>query len=153
MTNRIAAGALIAASLVFAGSLVAAATPEELVEARQNQMKTFGRSAKAIGDFLKAGGDGDMAPIREAAVAIEDGAGKLPTLFPEGTGVGVSDSEALPAIWENPDRFAQRIDALRVAAAGLTEAAGNGDARALAAAFRPVGQACGGCHEQFRLDD
>lgn len=151
MVRGLAVGALVAVSVfVLGASLGIAQSPEEQVDARQNQMKTFGQSTKTISGFLKEG-TGDMAAVQEAAAALEEGAQRLPTLFPEGTEQGVSDSRALPAIWERPDDFAQRIETLQAATADLTTAAESGDKAAVAAAFAPVGQACGGCHENFRL--
>ncbi len=65
--------------------------------------------------------------------------------FAEGT-------KALPAIWENPDGFADKQDALIKAAMALEASAGT-DLDSLRAALGGVGKACGDCHETFRAEN
>ena len=71
-------------------------------------------------------------------------------LFPEGTGDG--DTRALAAIWENPEDFADKSEALRVASAEAIAAPPQtlDDFRA---AFQNVAQNCGTCHETYRRPD
>lgn len=73
---------------------------------------------------------------------------ELPYVFPEGS--RVEDSHALPAIWENPDKFAAAVDRATSAMAELDQAVRADDRRAIAGAFKNVGDACKGCHEDFR---
>ena len=58
-------------------------------------------------------------------------------------------TRALPKIWEAGSGVGQKSKNLKTAVASLAKAAGKGQA-ALAAAFGPVGKACGGCHKAFR---
>src|SRR3546814_10293672 len=89
MTRPIAAGALVAASIVFLGYTAGIAqTPEAQVDQRQEQMKKFGDSVKAITAFVKQG-SGSVEGVQQAAATLEEGAGRLTRLFPEGTEVGV----------------------------------------------------------------
>jgi cytochrome c556 len=64
----------------------------------------------------------------------------------------LEESEALAAIWDDPTGFGERKIALQVATADLAAVAGNG-LEYLQAAMGPVGQSCGGCHEDYRLSD
>ena len=64
------------------------------------------------------------------------------------SGSGDGKTEALPAIWENPEDFAERLDAFREAANGLRAAAETGGD--MAAAIQQLGQACKGCHDNYR---
>lgn len=67
-------------------------------------------------------------------------------------GSGV-ESDALDAIWEQPEKFAQKIAAFETAAAGLVEVSASGDEGLTKAAIGRVGKACGSCHDDFKVDD
>jgi len=67
-------------------------------------------------------------------------------------GSGV-ETEALDVIWENTEEFAGKIEALTTAAGALAEVAGSGDEASVVAAIGELGQKCGSCHDDFRLDD
>ncbi|WP_373356724.1 cytochrome c [Pseudoroseicyclus sp. CXY001] len=73
--------------------------------------------------------------------------------FPEGTSsADMEGTKALPAIWENPEGFAEAWAALATASTALAEVAGDGP-EALQGAFGAVGAACGGCHRSFRQSE
>ena len=82
------------------------------------------------------------------AEAIASGTAEIDALFPEGS--GGDGTEALPAIWDNPDDFADAVAKAREAGAALAEVAGGDDPTALMPAFAAVGKACKGCHEDYR---
>ncbi|MEO0992071.1 MAG: cytochrome c [Pseudomonadota bacterium] len=68
----------------------------------------------------------------------------------EGTDTeAIEGTRALPAIWSDAVGYEAANAKLAEAAAALAEAAGNGE-EAFKAAFGPVGQSCGGCHEDYR---
>jgi cytochrome c556 len=72
-------------------------------------------------------------------------------LFIEGTSnAEMADKTlALPAIWEDPEKFAKGFEALREQTANVAAEAGKGQAE-LTAAVAELGKACGNCHENFR---
>jgi cytochrome c556 len=72
----------------------------------------------------------------------------LPEAFPANS--GGEGSRALPAIWSSPTEFAARVRDMRIAAAGLVEAAQSGSAEEIGTAQTAVQQACAGCHTPFR---
>lgn len=154
MLKPLAISALAAAAIVGSGAFFqgVAQTPEDLVETRQDAMETLGDSAKTIAKFIQ-GEAGTVEDVQAAAATMAELAPHLPELFPEGTGQGVGDSDALPAIWENPDDFAARIEAAQAAIADLQPAAESDDPQTIRAAFAVVGQACSGCHDNFRAKD
>ena len=71
------------------------------------------------------------------------------TLFPAGSEGG----EALPVIWEEPDKFAAAIEELQTSTAALADAAAGDDPAALAAAFKAAGASCKGCHERYKEEE
>ena len=117
------------------------------VEYRKNAMAAVGGHMQGIvkiirgevphTDHLPMHGDA-MAGLAEIA----------PTLFAEGSEGG----DALAAIWENPDDFAEKLEAFRGAALAFKEAAAGGDRAAAGGALMDLGGACKGCHDDYRLE-
>jgi predicted CxxxxCH...CXXCH cytochrome family protein len=72
---------------------------------------------------------------------------QIPKLFPEGSGGGKSD--ALPAIWENWNRFTKSAEDLDRVAGDLAMAleANSPDWKG---ALQKVSDACKACHQDFR---
>lgn len=120
---------------------IAAMTPEELVEARQAEMKQNGA-------ILKGAGALTGAEAVEAAEKLQQSFMNYPALFGEVSIVG--DSKALPLIWEDKEGF----DAIAAQAADLAgqmkAAAEAGDMAAYGAAAQQIGASCGTCHKQYR---
>ena len=90
--------------------------------------------------------DGDIVGH---ANGLANGAKELHNLFAAGSNVG--ESEALPVIWEKPEEFAAAIAKAQEATAAFVVVAESGDTEALGGAFRNVGMACRGCHDNFRV--
>ena len=82
------------------------------------------------------------------ADALASATAELKYLFPEGSGQG--ETEALPAIWENPDDFNAARSNAEQAFAALRDAVAGGDGKAVTGAFAAAGKSCKGCHEKFR---
>jgi len=59
-------------------------------------------------------------------------------------------SNALPAIWEQQDKFKEAASRLENEAHKLYEVSQSGDENAVKTQIGAVGKACGGCHENFR---
>ena len=95
--------------------------------------------------------DADMARTYAAALhtmaVIEGGA-----MWPEGTGNDAypDHTRALPEIWLSPD-VGEKGMALSEAASALAAVAGDG-LDALRSNIGAVGNACKGCHDDFRAD-
>jgi cytochrome c556 len=143
--------AALTAAIISCGAVVAwAATPEEQVTAREDAMKTFGAGAKTLTGFVKDG-QGTIDDVKTATAKMATVAANLPSLFPEGTAVGVGKSAAKPEVWTNAADFQTKVKGAQDAIAALDAAAQAGDAAKVKAAFPVVGQACGACHETFRV--
>ncbi len=125
--------------------------PVAAVDERQSRMSDLGDAAKAIGGWVRGEGP-TLEDVRAEAGTIDEISTGMVALFPPETAVGVSDSDALPVIWEEWDRFAESIRALQDTTGPLIEAADGGDRAAIAQAFRQTGQACGACHDDFRAE-
>ena len=122
------------------------AASEGEIEYREHTMEAVGGHMQAIVDILK-----QKVPFTSHlalhANALADLSEIAPTLFPEGSEGG----DALPEIWEDVDDFAERLMAFEEAANDLQATiAGGGEMGAVGAAVQSLGQACKGCHDNFR---
>ena len=137
--------ALAAAALTGLMTLPLSASEGE-IDYRSHTMQAIGGHMQAMVDILRQKVS-HSAHLTLHANAMVDLAGIAPTLFPEGSEGG----EALPAIWEDPDDFAERLDAFETAAGGLQTALSSG--ADVGSAFQSLGQACKGCHDNYREED
>ena len=134
--------------LAIAGALVAAlpcVASQGDIDYRHHTMEAIGGHMQALADILR-GKVPHENHLSVHAAALASLAEITPTLFPPGSGDG--ETEALPAIWENPEDFAERLDAFSEAANGLRAAAETGGD--VGAATQKLGQACKGCHDSYR---
>lgn len=147
--------ALLIAGLALSPVSVSADNTADIVKKRQETMKQLGGHTKAIKTFIETG-EGSEEDVGRRAEEIKAIALKIPTLFPEGSGLDkVSDPKtgAKPEIWHDWNGFAKAADALAGKAELLkTAALENGERDAIAQAFGDMGKdGCGGCHKNFRL--
>ncbi|MGK9165364.1 cytochrome c [Inquilinus limosus] len=148
---RLLSFAAVTAAIVSCGSVVAwATTPEEAVAKREDAMKTFGAGVKALTGFVRDN-QGTIDDVKAATGKMAGVSAELLALFPEGTAVGVGESAAKPEIWTNWADFQAKVKSTQDAIAALDAAAQAGDAVKVKAAFPAVGQACGACHETYRV--
>jgi cytochrome c556 len=145
------------ATAAYAGlvSLTGGARADDLqtaVDTRRATMKDIGAQMKAIYAVVTAK-SGDMADMQKRALQIQADAAKIPTLFPAGTSnadLPGDKTHALPAIWEQMDKFKANAGNLETQAGKLAAAAQTGDMAAFTAQFAATGKACGACHTDFR---
>ena len=121
----------------------------KLMHDRHENMEKIGDATKAVGRTLKSGTP-DIAVIRASAATIAGLAPKVPSWFPAGTGPDVGKTEALPAIWEKPQDFAQKNREFLAAAKAFDAAAKTGDMAAIQARFGALGKTCKACHDPYR---
>tara|TARA_B100000678_G_scaffold121700_1_gene101825 strand:+ start:8378 stop:8911 length:534 start_codon:yes stop_codon:yes gene_type:complete len=125
----------------------------DVIEARQEGYKAIGASFKTIRDELGEG-DPDITEIQAATARLTELSSAVGNWFPEGSGPSSGvETEALPAIWEQPAEFEAAITQLQTAVADIDGAAQSGDVAAVGGAVRGLGAACKNCHDSFRLDD
>jgi cytochrome c556 len=142
MSRSTAFGPLLVAgaALVVAGGSIAAGL-------------TGAQAMKAIGEQLKSGAP-DMAVIKVNAAKLEASSKELTTWFPAGSGQSAyAKSKALPVIWTDKAKFAEKAAALRPAAAKLNADAQAGNTAAIGPNLKATGAACKGCHESFEAKD
>lgn len=122
------------------------------VAERQEGYKALGASFKIINDQLKTDAP-DMAQIVPATERMNALASQIPTWFPAGTGPqdGVK-TDALATVWTDPEGFAAAQARLADATTRLQELAMAGDVAGLREHVKVVGASCGGCHDNYRVE-
>ena len=133
-------------------------------------MEAMGEAMYAMSNMVRGIAEYDADAMRELAGEVADSGGDtLTSLFPEGSYDPAG--EALPAIWEDWDRFVtlagNLVDAANAVAAAADNppgppsagppdpAAGGGEPQAMDAgtAVIQLGMSCGACHDDFRKED
>lgn len=149
--SRIAIAALAAAA-VAATAYAQSANPA--VTARKAHMGLHSFNLAPLGSMAKGETpyDADVASALASDLVALSGMLSGPAFslyFPEGTAAGeVEGTRAKAEIWQTPDDFRAQAQALADAATAL---AATTDLAGLQAALGPVGQACGSCHEAYRV--
>lgn len=93
----------------------------------------------------------DNGHLGDHARSLANSVAELEYVFPEGS--DVEDSKALAAVWQDADEFAAAVEKAKAATTEFAKAAASGDMEASGAAFRQVGGACRGCHDNFKLQE
>lgn len=136
--------------LLLTTSFAGAATPEDSIKYRKAVMETMAGHVGAISLIFSGKVDFQQYLLShaEALAAAGEQAGKL---FPAGSGTGKTD--ALPLIWEEPEKFQKAADEIKVTTAQLRDAIRGGDKAAIGKSLKPVFDSCKGCHDRYRKEE
>jgi cytochrome c556 len=160
--DRIQSAALLLSGLIIAGQAMAHSGAMGIVKERMDGMSILGDHAKSVGNMLKGKTPFQIVAVQGAAQAFVMHGKQIPAYFPdtkesrEG-----SETEALPAIWDNWEdftalarQFAEDSQKLVTLSDGLSIGTQSAEdqSRAVRAAFFRTSKSCSGCHERFRLD-
>ncbi len=137
---------LALSALAFATSAVQA----DAIADRKAIMKERGQIVGGLSKMAKGETPFDAAAVTTQLAALNANAEKfdIDTLFPAGSDTG--DTTAAPAIWTDMAGFKAAHEKEAAAVKAAVDAA-PADAAALGAVLGPIGQACGGCHETYRI--
>jgi cytochrome c556 len=119
--------------------------PAGPIRDRHALMEEIGDHAKKIGGALKQGTTEGVAAEADG-ISVE--AKKINALFPKGS--TDPKSRALPAIWENWDKFVELAKQLETTSQSLSSAAAASDDEDLKEKSQKVFATCKSCHDQFR---
>ena len=143
-------GLALALGTGYSLSAFAQVKPEVMVKQRQAAMTLIGKYWGPLGAMGqgKAPYNADVVKRNAGYLNVLD---KMPWdgFSPETKGTSAKTA-ALPAIWNEPDKFKQAQERLQSEVAKLVEVSQRGDESAVKAQIGATGKACGGCHENFR---
>jgi cytochrome c556 len=130
------------------GAALAQAKPEQLVKQRQAVMTLQGKYFGPMAAMAQGKVPYNADVVRRNA-AFLDNLSRMPW---DGFDPSTKDvkSNALPAVYEQQDKFKEASSRLENEAHKLYEVSRSGDENAVKTQIGAVGKACGGCHENFR---
>ncbi|KXI27672.1 c-type cytochrome [Paraglaciecola hydrolytica] len=143
---------IVGVTFMTAASPAQAVDTASIIESRQGKLKKMGGAMKAINEQLKAD-QADVTKIQEAAQTLSMNAAVLADWFPAGSGAesGIK-TDALAAIWQDPDKFSTKAKGLIAQTTTLVELASQADIDSLPSQLKAVKDACSDCHKNFRAD-
>jgi cytochrome c556 len=122
--------------------------PEDQIKMRKGALTVMSWNFGVIGAMAKGQRPYDQAEAVKRAEAVSF-ASHLPwEAFAPGTDTG--DTRALPAIWQQQDKFKAAQERLESETAKLVQAAKSGDVGQLKSQFGATAKACSACHDDFR---
>ena len=133
---------------VAAGAVFAQAKPETLVKQRQSVMTLQGKYFGPMAGMAQGKIAYNADVVRRNAAFLDN----LSRMAWDGFDPSTKDvkSAALPAVYEQSDKFKEAAARLENEAHKLYEVSRSGDEAAVKAQIGAVGKSCGGCHESFR---
>lgn len=150
LTSILTAAAITTAGTAFSDSHITQ-DQQRAIDARQAHMTLNGFNLGALGAMVQ-----DRIPYdAEVAAAAAANLAALASIsedryWIDGTDSSVEGNRAKAEIWTDRDGFEAEMMKLAAATAALADVAGDG-LDAMKAAFGPVGQTCGSCHETYRV--
>ena len=150
MNLRKCSFALVALVAIGFGLALVQAQEEENPEIgyRQRLMKGQGASMGSIGDIMKYRMPNAGKHVEAHAKNIANYSSLIVEAFEKELTEGKTDAK--PGIWQNWDDFVAKANALNAAGNDLAMAAAGGDTRAMMPKVKALGDACRGCHNEYR---
>ncbi|MGB5246510.1 MAG: cytochrome c [Woeseia sp.] len=150
MFRKIFASAVaVCAVCSFTVNAAAETTAEDAYDYREAIMTTL-KGHLVASSMIVRGLAPDDGYLVNHALGLANSLAEIHRVFQEGSAVG--ESEALPVIWEQAEKFKAAIQKAETASKNFHEVvAGGGDKDAIGAAFREVAMSCRGCHDDFRV--
>jgi cytochrome c556 len=146
---------LLAVSYWIGGEMAIAAEMdvEQVIDARQRNLRDMGAAFKAITDQLKRSTP-NLQEIASYANSLQEIAVSQKQWFPAGSGpeAGIKTA-AKPEIWTQAAEFKKWEDDLTTALDLLVKTAAGKDIEAVRHQQEQVGKVCAGCHKQFRVKE
>jgi len=132
---------------VMLAPLVAQSGEEDIIKYRRNVMKAIAGHMGAAGAIVqgKVNYKGDLVDHAKALQALMH---DIPGLFPKDSDFG--ETNALDAVWSKRAEFEKHAKGASGKAVAFAKAAPSGNA---GATFKALGEACKGCHKDFRREE
>ncbi len=150
--KAIAAAVMVAAASSALAQDLSEDQAKKITETRQGVLKVVGWSIGPMGAMVRGVIPWNQEVFAERAQRIAWMSTMLPDAFAPDTSAFDLDTEALPVIWEQHQRFETLAGNLQASASRLAEVAAGGDEAASREAFGAMVDDCRACHDDFRED-
>jgi cytochrome c556 len=124
-----------------------AADSQDIIKYRRSIMKSQGAHAEAASEIIKGKVPYD-SDLSYHAAALNSSTHDLVKLFPKGSDFG--ETRAKAEIWSKRSEFEKVANDAEKAGSAFLAAVNSGDTATIRKAFGDLGEACKGCHKQFR---
>ena len=142
----ILASATIALAISTGTAFAQFQNADKAVEYRESVMTVMGTHFGRIGAVVK----GDV-PYNKDEVAKNAAIVSMMSTLPwQAFGPGMEGGKAKSEVWSDNAKFKAAAEKLQLATANLNTAAQSGDLDNIKKAFGAAGQACKGCHDDFK---
>ena len=119
---------------------------EKATEYRQSVMTVMGTHFGRIGAVVKGETPYNKDEVTKNAAIVA----MMSNLPWQAFGPSTEGGKSRPDVWSDSAKFKSAADKLQVATANLNTAAQSGDLENIKKAFGATGQACKGCHDDFK---
>lgn len=135
------------ALLMLSGSAFAQfQNAEKAIDYRQSVMTVMNTHFARIGAVVKGDAPYNKEDVAKNAAVVA----MLSNLPWQAFGPGYEGGKAQADVWSDSTKFKAASEKMQLAAANLNAAAQSGDLENIKKAFGATGQACKGCHEDFK---
>jgi cytochrome c556 len=132
-------------------ALAASPPPAHVAKYRHTVMEAIGEHFGALMMIMKGESDRRQDAVAHAK-AIADMAHMAEGLFPAGSGPGPGiETDAKAEIWTDKEKFATAMKRFTTEADKLVTVAATNDVAAFNTQLKALGEACGNCHDSFRV--
>jgi cytochrome c556 len=144
--------AALALSIPLATSVAATEVDEAALAYRQALFKSIVWNFSPMSEMVRGKREFDAAEAKKRALTVSYLSLLLAEAFPKGSGSNAGTTDALDAIWQQPEDFAARLKTFQFEANELRKVAEQGQQESFTAQFRKLGAACKGCHDSYKAD-
>jgi len=152
ITAFVAASSLIVATSTMADNAKSLKHAKKATDNRQSVFSLLGSNMFPLGAMAKGKMPFDAKAIEKHALRINQLSHMIADYSRTNTSKFKVETEALNDIWEKPEAYEKRINALTTASANLQKVVKSGNESAIKKAIGGVGKSCGGCHDDFKAD-
>lgn len=153
VTSALVLGSLLMVVNTMAQQKTPQQQAENATDVRQSVFKLLDSNMQPIAAMARGRIPFDAALAQKNSERIAQLAAMITDEFKMDTREFEVDTLALDKIWDNKDDFAKHAQDLVDQATAFSIAAQSGDQGTTMRALRPMGTACGNCHDNYRLDE
>lgn len=148
----LAVAGLVASTVVIAQPAANEKHAGWATKVRQANFTLLGHNMGPLGGMLKGKVPFNAEVVKDKSTKINHLAQMIADTSKVDTSKFDVDTEAMKAIWKDKDDYAEKINALVLASARVSEIALTGSEADVKKAMGKMGKTCGSCHDSYKKD-